>query len=177
MMIVTKKNLEKLIAGKAVQNRNREVVADTTSICLHLDNKFTYYEPYQGEPFTPPKSMPTTTKEIGPDQHIILPPGGTVLACSEEEVAIPYDRLGFIQTKGSIARGFLFVHFCDGQIDPGYRGKITLELLNSSDFYYKLKPGMPIASLFFMQTDEEIEHYDGRYQNSGAPTPMRGKTG
>lgn len=175
-MILTRRSLEALVKDKVIQNRNRDVVVDTTSVCIHLDNKFTYYDPYNGEPFVPPQSMPTTTKEISPEQSIILPPRGTVLACSEEEVFIPYDKLGFIQTKGSIARGFIFVHFSDGQVDPGYRGKITLELMNSSEFYYKLIPGMPIASLFFMQTDEEIEHYDGRYQNSGGPTPMRTKT-
>lgn len=172
-MIITKKNLQKLVSHKNVQNRIRDVVVDTTSICIHLDNQFTSYDPYDGEPFTPPKTMPTTTRTVPDGKHIVIPPGGKLLACSEEEVKMPLDKFGLVQTKGSIARGFLFAHICDGQIDPGYRGKITLELLNSSDFYYKLEPGMPIASLFFMQTDEEIDCYDGRYQNSTTPTAMK----
>jgi dCTP deaminase len=120
-------------------------------------------------------TMATTNNILKDGDHVVIPPGGKLLACTQEEVEMPFDKLGFIQTKGSIARGFLFAHICDGQIDPGYRGKITLELLNASDFYYKLVPGMAIASLFLFNTDEEVDHYDGRYQNSTAPTAMKTK--
>ncbi len=172
-MIITKRRLRELVVEGAIRNRHRQVIVDTSSICLHLDNMFTQYDPYGGEPFTPPRDMPATTRTIGREEHIVLPPGGRLLACTEEEVSIPLDKFGFVQTKGSIARGFLFVHVGDGQIDPGYRGKITLELYNASAFYYKLVAGMPIASLFVMQTDEAVDGYDGRYQNAGAPTAMR----
>lgn len=172
-MIITKRRLQELVAAGAVRNRNRAVVVETSSICVHLDNMFTHYDAYGGEPFIPPRDMPATTRTIGRDEHVVLPPGGRLLACSEEEVSVPLDRFGFIQTKGSIARGFLFAHVGDGQVDPGYRGKITLELFNASAFYYKLVPGMPIASLFVLQTDEPVDGYDGRYQNAGAPTVMR----
>lgn len=169
-MVITRNKLNTIVSQGLIRNKYQQVKVDTTSVCLHLDNQFTYYDPYAGEPFTPPKTMPTTTRTI--DDFIILPPNGKVLACSQEEVSMPHSMMGFVQTKGSIARGFLFAHICDGQIDPGYKGKITLELLNSSDFYYKLVPGMPIASLFFFNTDESIDDYDGRYQNSMNPTAM-----
>lgn len=172
-MIITQRRLRELVMAGHVRNRNREVVVDASSICIHLDNVFTQYEPYDGEPFTPPREMPATSRTIGKDDHIVLPPGGRLLACSEEEVRVPNDKFGLVQTKGSIARGFLFVHVGDGQVDPGYRGKITLELFNASGFYYKLVPGMPIGSLFVFQTDEPVDAYDGRYQNAGAPTVMR----
>lgn len=172
-MIITRNSLAALVEQKAVQNRRREVVVDTASICLHLDNTFTQYDPYAGEPILPPRDMPATTKSIAPEDHVVLPPGGTILACSEEEVQMPNNRFGFVQTKGSIARGFLFAHVGDGQVDPGYRGKITLELFNASSFYYKLVPGMQIASLFVLATDEPTDVYNGRYQGSGGPTTMR----
>ena len=173
-MIITRNGLTALVEQKAVQNRNRTIVIDTASICLHLDNTFTQYDPYDGEPFTPPRVMPSTTKSISPEGQYILPPGASILACSEEEVQMPTNRFGLVQTKGSIARGFLFAHVGDGQVDPGYRGKITLELFNASAFYYKLIPGMPIASLFLLATDEPTDAYNGRYQGAGAPTVMRG---
>lgn len=174
-MIITKRTLEALVLQKVVQNRNRAVVVDVASVCLHLDNMFTQYDPYDGEPFIPPRSMSATTKSIASDDSYILPPNGTVLACTEEEVNIPTDKLGFVQTKGSIARGFLIAHMSDGQVDPGYRGKITLELFNASSFYYRLVPGIQIASLFFLQTDAPVDAYDGRYQGSGSPTVMKEK--
>lgn len=172
-MVLTKKKLDEIVAAGCVQNREKDVVIDTVSICLHLDNQFTEYAPYGGRAFTPPKTMETITKTIPHGESYILPPNGKVLACSQEQVEMPNDLMGFIQTKGSIARGFLFAHMCDGQIDPGYKGKVTLELLNMSDFYYKLTPGMAVASLFFLNLDAEIIHYNGRYQNSGNPTAMK----
>jgi dCTP deaminase len=175
-MIITSPGLQELVDGNYIQNRNRAVVIDVASVCLHLGNMFTTYDPYNGEPFIPPKTMPSTTRSVAPEDFHILPPGGIVLSCTEEEVEIPKDKFGFIQTKGSIARGFISVHMSDGQVDPGYKGKITLELFNASAFYYKLAPGMQIASLFFMKTDAPVESYNGRYQNSGAPTTMKSRT-
>lgn len=174
-MIITKLGLQELVTKGYVKNRNRDVVVDVASLCLHLDNMFTTYDPYNGESFIPPRTMPSTTKSIAPEDFYTLTPGGTVLACTEEEVEIPNDKFGFVQTKGSIARGFISVHMSDGQVDPGYKGRITLEIFNASQFYYKLVPGMPIASLFFMQTDSPVEQYNGRYQGSGSPTTMRSK--
>lgn len=174
-MIITKPGLQELVNNKHIQNRNRDVVIDVASVCLHLDNMFTTYDPYNGEPFIPPRTMPSTTKSIAREDFYILPPGGIVLACTEEEVEIPTDKFGFVQTKGSIARGFISVHMSDGQVDPGYKGKITLELFNASPFYYKLAPGMQIASLFFIKTDASVEPYNGRYQGSGAPTTMKSR--
>lgn len=174
-MIITKSGLQKLVSEGHIQNRNQNVIVDVASICLHLDNQFTTYDPYNGEPFTPPKTMQSTTRSITPEEFYTLPPGGTVLACTEEEVNIPRDKFGFVQTKGSIARGFISVHMSDGQVDPGYKGKITLELFNASSFYYKLSPGMQIASLFFIQTDTSVDPYNGRYQGSGTPTTMKSR--
>ncbi len=175
-MIITKLGLQDLVKSGRIQNRNRDVVIDVASICLHLDNVFTTYDPYNGGPFTPPRTMPSTTRSIAHEDFYILPPNGIVLACTEEEVDIPTDKFGFVQTKGSIARGFISVHMSDGQVDPGYKGKITLELFNASTFYYKLAPGMQIASLFFMKTDVPVESYNGRYQGAGAPTTMKSRT-
>jgi dCTP deaminase len=68
-------------------------------------------------------------------------------------------------------------HPCDGQIDPGYNGKITFEIVNLSDIYYYLEPGMPFASLFLHKLSSPVKQpYSGRYQGSFSPTPMRDKS-
>ncbi len=89
---------------------------------------------------------------------------------------MPLDVMGFIQTKGSLARGFVMAHLCDGQIDPGYHGKITLELVNLGPVAYRLSPGMPIAQLFFMKLTSPVESgYQGRYQGATGPTSMKAR--
>lgn len=47
-MVLTKKKLDEIVAVGCVQNREKDVVIDTVSICLHLDNQFTEYAPYGG---------------------------------------------------------------------------------------------------------------------------------
>jgi dCTP deaminase len=121
-----------------------------------------------------PSNLETEPVEIGSDGCVSLRSGCCLLASTEEIVEMPLDLMGFIQTKGTIARGFVTVHLCDGQIDPGYRGNVTLELVNLSSFEYRLKPGMPIAQLFLHKLSTPLSAgYDGRYQMASGPTSMR----
>jgi dCTP deaminase len=113
------------------------------------------------------------------DQHgdgYVLQPNGTVLASSEETINMPLDLMGLMQTKSSLARGFLMIHPSAGHVEPGYKGVVTFELVNFSRFHYKLLPGMPIAKLFFMHLSSKIPQeigYKGRYQNSTGPLGMK----
>ncbi|MDP2871992.1 MAG: dCTP deaminase, partial [Bacillota bacterium] len=175
-IVLTCNELESLVRQGVVRNpRTGQVVVDLVSIGLHLDNQFLAYEPRTEEsPVTPPQELPTRLTIVSSGDTYILPPGGKILACSEEVVAIPNDLMAFIQTKGSLARGFLTVHMCDAQIEPGYQGKITLEIVNFSDFSYELAPGMPIAQLFFVALLARMPTgYCGRYQGAMGPTAMR----
>ena len=170
-MILAKESLTRLINNNLITNKDKsQIIIDASSIGLHLDIQFTVYVGRPETPVTPPVELPTKTT-THPDGYVI-PPMGRVLACSEESISMPNKLMGFIQTKGSIARGFLTVHLCDGQIDPGYIGKITFEIVNFSDMYYLLKPGMPIAQLFVYELTEEVEPYSGRYQGASTPTSM-----
>lgn len=174
-MILTHIEIDDLVKRKVITSQvNTNIVIDIVSVSLHLDDRFMKYEEHPVDPFTPPVGLKTDTKSVGKLGEYILPPMGKVLACSEERVNMPLDLMGFIQTKGSLARGFLLTHLCDGQIDPGYQGKITFEIVNLSDFYYKLVPGMPIAQLFFYKLASTVQKgYEGRYQNAGIPTCMQ----
>jgi dCTP deaminase len=174
-MILSRSHLQELVVKQVIRNPNRKVLVEQVSICLHLDSQFTVYTKVPLEPFTPPKKLETSVTNLVGEDTYTLPPLGKVLGCSEEIVKVPGDIMGTIQTKGSLARGFLMAHACDGQVDPGYNGKITFEIVNLSDFYYFLKPGMPFASLFFHRLEtplSDADLYRGRYQDSHAPTAM-----
>jgi dCTP deaminase len=172
-MILSRKDLEELVRNSQLVKRRQEIAFDIASIGLHLDDQVMTYEEFPKEPFEPPMSLKTRTNSIGND-GFILPPMGTVLGCSEETVAMPLSFMGFVQTKGSLARGFLCVQLSDGQIDPGFQGKITFEIVNLGQFYFKLRTGMPIAQLFIHKLSAPVEPgYAGRYQGAGGPTPMR----
>jgi dCTP deaminase len=173
-MILSRPQLEEVVSQGLITASVKPVCVDLVSIGLHLDNQFVEYAEHPIEPFVPPKQLLTKAKNVAPDGAHVLVPQGKVLACSQEHIRMPNNLMGLIQTKGSLARGFLMVHMCDGQIDPGYEGKITFEIVNLSDFYYRLEPGMPIAQLFLVRLSAPVEStYDGRYQGSGTPTAMK----
>jgi dCTP deaminase len=81
--------------------------------------------------------------------ELLLRPKDCVLACSSERINMPLGYIGFIQTKGTLARMFVITHCADPQIDPGFCGKITLEIVNLSPFEVVLPVGSPVAQLFW----------------------------
>jgi dUTPase len=73
------------------------------------------------------------------------------LAHREQELGarLPDDIVARVEGKSTIARAGVAVHVTAGYIDPGFRGTITLELVNQSAHMVSLRPGMPIAQLSF----------------------------
>lgn len=102
---------------------------------------------------------------------LILAPRECVLACSQGVYTMPLGYFGLIQTKGSLARMFVSATANDGQVEPGYSGKLTLELVNHSPFPVELRPGAVVAQLFMMRcSSEAAKPYSGRYQGAVGPT-------
>src|SRR4051812_17238944 len=60
----------------------------------------------------------------------ILHPGEFVLGVTEETVTLPAHIVGKIEGKSSIGRLGLMVHVTAGFVDPGFRGPLTLEMVN-----------------------------------------------
>jgi dCTP deaminase len=102
---------------------------------------------------------------------LIIGPRECVLACSQDIYKMPSSYFGLIQTKGSLARMFVSTTANDGQVEPGYYGKITLELINHSPFSVALRPGAAVAQLYIMKCSSEVLNpYRGRYQGATGPT-------
>jgi len=174
-MIVSHSELNEFVSRNCVIRKSGAMPAvEPVSIGLHLGDTFLKYKT-QTASVDLPSSLETEVVSLQPDGHVDFPPGACLRAATEEVIEMPLDLMGFIQTKGTIARGFVTVHLCDGQIDPGYKGHITLELVNLSHFRYRLKPGTQIAQLFLHKISKPVPYgYNGRYQSAKGPTSMRG---
>jgi len=149
---------------------------DETSIALRLGTTVIKYQiPVGGDNILVfgsevPKDW-VVENEIASDDYLVLAPGDTVLACSYDVVNIPIGYFGFLQTKGSLARLFVSVHCSDSQIDPGFSGKITFEIINYSKMSIKIKPKQIVGNLYiFKASTKQVKPYNGRYQNSNKPT-------
>ena len=98
------------------------------------------------------------------DQDLCLEPKQFSLASTMEYFDMPDSLLAVVHDKSSYARRGLQAF--NTVIDPGWRGYLTLELVNHSNAAITLKAGDPIAQVVFHALDQPTDKpYSGKYQN------------
>lgn len=118
------------------------------------------------EPYDPADLQPASVDlHLGPDviwffrgepqdvriSAYTIDPGELILASTAERIEIDNGHVGRVEGKSSWARKGLLPHVAAGFIDPGFRGNITLEILNVSKVPILLEPGVAIAQIAFMR--------------------------
>lgn len=102
-------------------------------------------------------------REINGDS-ITIPPHSFLLATTQEYVEVPNNLTAFVEGRSSIGRIGLFIQNA-GWVDPGFKGRITLELYNAGSLPIKLQAGKRICQLVFCSMDQATENpYKGKYQ-------------
>lgn len=97
-------------------------------------------------------------------EEFTLPPHSFVLATTQEYVKLPNDLTAFVEGRSSIGRMGLFIQNA-GWVDPGFEGRITLEVYNANSLPIKLKAGRRICQLVFCKMDQAAKvPYSGKYQ-------------
>ena len=111
------------------------------------------------------------------EQAFYMPPGCFVLAHTAEFVRIPNNLECVFQLKSSRGREG-YEHSLAGYIDPGFNGRITLELSNLRRFKeLPLSAGMRIGQLRFSVLDSTpMRSYavTGRYQGDEGVQESKG---
>lgn len=92
---------------------------------------------------------PYSEKEITCEKLYTLLPGECILGSTVEWVEISRTLVARVEGKSSWGRRFLMVHSTAGFIDPGFRGRITLELKNLSSCPIVLPVGEAICQISF----------------------------
>jgi len=91
---------------------------------------------------------------------------------------VPVELVARVEGRSSIGRMAVVVHATAGFVDPGFEGRITLELFNLGRCAVKLYPGMRIAQIVFHQLTSPAERPYGpdrrnKYQGQYNPEPSR----
>lgn len=94
----------------------------------------------------------------------VLEPGERILCESEQFFDLPADISLSLSLKSSRAREF-YNHQLSGHIDPGFTGRLTLELINDSYAFLPLTQGLRIAQVIFHKHLECTTPYQGKYQS------------
>ncbi|WP_068496106.1 dCTP deaminase [Paenibacillus kribbensis] len=97
-------------------------------------------------------------------KEAIIEPHSFLLATTMETVQLPSYLTAFVEGRSSVGRMGLFIQNA-GWVDPGFQGKITLELFNASSRPIRLNAGRRICQLVFARMDRAARvPYQGKYQ-------------
>lgn len=127
-----------------------------------------------GEKFIVTDDFGRTREHIG---KLLLRPNKFILGETLEHVTISPKLSGTITGTSSRGRDGLLIHVSAGDIDPGWSGRLTLEIKNLNEHKsIWLYPGMRIGKILFDWMDQEPEfpyghpslgsHYQGQTQVS-----------
>ncbi|WP_082236065.1 dCTP deaminase [Halobacillus massiliensis] len=107
---------------------------------------------------------------IGEQESIIIPPHSFMLATTKEWIKLPNYLTAFVEGRSSIGRMGLFVQNA-GWVDPGFEGRITLELFNANRSPIELIEGWRICQLVMAEMDQPTTAYSGKYAGQSSTTP------
>ncbi|MBE6488148.1 MAG: dCTP deaminase [Methanosphaera stadtmanae] len=82
-------------------------------------------------------------------EPFIIHPGEFTLATTYETVCLPDDIVARVEGRSSMGRLGITMHVTAGYIDPGFEGKITLEISNIGKMPVALYPGQRVCQIVF----------------------------
>ena len=111
-------------------------------------------------------------REVTTDR-ITIAPHSFLLATTQEFFELPDDLTAFVEGRSSIGRMGLFIQNA-GWVDPGFKGKITLELYNANSLPIELVSGRRICQMVFARMNEAAKNpYRGKYQGQSLAVGSR----
>ncbi|MCH8005453.1 MAG: dCTP deaminase [Planctomycetes bacterium] len=138
---------------------------------------FTNVTPHGGQAIVDPKSFSddmfvTIDTAVTRSDHIIIPPNSFALAETIETFDIPRDVLAICVGKSTYARCGIIVNVTP--LEPEWRGRVTLEISNTTPLPAKIYANEGIAQMLFFKADRvcAVSYADknGKYQDQGGLT-------
>lgn len=177
-MILSDFDLDNYIRSKrlVIEPFNDELIREN-GLDLKLGNEIGIHNPELGPDFIlDPSNEEHLKKEYvitKSDERLVIPPKAQVLLTTHEYVEMPDNLMGFVELRSSWARHGLSMP--PTIIDAGFKGDITLEVINNTDIGIALKPGLRFAHIIFAVTMNKVSNkYAGSYLNQrGIRTPKK----
>lgn len=100
-------------------------------------------------------------------KEFVLHPGQLIIGSTLEYINLPCELMCYVVGKSTWGRMGLIIATAT-KVDPGFKGCITLEIINEGEVPIILYPGIPIAQLVFHKTTSAAE-YKGKYNCPTGP--------
>lgn len=166
MAILSDKTIkEYLEEGKIVIDLLKdEQQIQPSSVDMRLGDEFKVFKVIR-KPYIDPKDeediaeyMESSTVPEG--EAFIIHPNEFALATTQEYVKVPDDLVARVEGRSSMGRLGVTMHVTAGYVDPGFEGRITLEISNIGAMPVALYPGQRVCQLVFetMTTPAELPY-------------------
>ena len=166
MAILSDKTIkEYLEEGKIViDSLKDEQQIQPPSVDMRLGDEFKVFKVIR-KPYIDPKDeddiaeyMESSTVPEG--EAFIIHPNEFALATTQEYVKVPDDLVARVEGRSSMGRLGVTMHVTAGYVDPGFEGRITLEISNIGAMPVALYPGQRVCQLVFetMTTPAELPY-------------------
>lgn len=166
MAILSDKTIkEYLEEGKIVIDPLKdEQQIQPSSVDMRLGDEFKVFKVIR-KPYIDPKDeediaeyMESSTVPEG--EAFIIHPNEFALATTQEYVKVPDDLVARVEGRSSMGRIGVTMHVTAGYVDPGFEGRITLEISNIGAMPVALYPGQRVCQLVFetMTTPAELPY-------------------
>ena len=136
------------------------------SVDMHLHDEILVFSnstvPYIDLKQPIPELMRKVT--VTEEQPFILHPGEFALGSTIEVLELADDIVGNIEGKSSLGRVGLMIHSTAGFIDPGWKGRLTLELANVARLPITLYRGMKVCQVAFQELSSAADRPYGSSQ-------------
>ncbi|HSQ57669.1 MAG TPA: dCTP deaminase [Gemmata sp.] len=133
---------------------------------VRVDRKYKVFTNVWGRTVDPKNFDPKSFVDVEGD-HCIIPPNSFALAETVESLEIPRDVLCVCVGKSTYARCGIIVNVTP--LEPEWRGRITIEISNTTPLPAKIYSGEGIAQIVFLKAEEtcRISYADkkGKYQD------------
>lgn len=183
-MVFSDRDIKRLmVEGKIVVTPapQLELQLGSCSLDLRLSGEFSLFE-YTRYPYidirNPQQTEHTRQISVADDEPFILHPGNFVLAVTIERLELADDIVGRLEGRSSLGRLGIIVHATASVIDPGWRGRVVLELANHGLMPVALYPGVRVCSVSFEQVSSPVENpywrkAQAKYANQEGLIPSR----
>lgn len=152
-----------------------------SSVDLHLGADFQVFRNSRYPYIDPSREQTGLTERVdaSTEEPFVLHPGEFVLGTTIERITLPDDIVARLEGKSSLGRLGLLIHSTAGYVDPGWSGRLTLELSNVATLPIVLTPGMKVGQISFAQMTTPVDRPYGsqelgsKYQGQVEATPSR----
>ena len=133
------------------------------------------------ERLSPTVKLPTRAHQsdagldVYSNDYYSLLPRERIIIQTGIKIAIPDGYVGLIWDKGGIAKDG--IHTIAGVIDSGFRGEVTVNLVNLSHNIYNIAPGQKVAQMLIQkvefpeiveaEVDNQTDRGEGRFGSTG----------